>query len=62
MDLHPVLINFIGLSRQPLTNYSVAARSALKYVYRFLALLCKGYIEAQMEMIDAIPIIKGHIT
>ena len=48
MDLHRVLLNFISLSRQPLSTYSDDARTVLKYVYRFLALLCKGYNEAKM--------------
>ena len=48
MDLHPALIKFIGLSRRELKHYSPEARKVLKYVYRFLALLCKGFVEAQI--------------
>lgn len=48
MDLHPVLLKFIGLSRQSLETYSDDAMAVLKYVYRFLALLCKGFLEAKL--------------
>jgi hypothetical protein len=47
-DVHPVLLKFIGLSRQSLGAYSHDARKVLQYVYRFLALLCKGFLEAKL--------------
>ena len=64
MDLHPVLLNFIGLSRQTLETFSKDARNVLKYVYRFLALLCKGFLEAKLEIYKRermISVIKDHI-
>lgn len=64
MDLHPVLLKFIGLSRQSLETYSIDARNVLKYVYRFLTLLCKGFLEAKLEIYHhprMIQIIKDHI-
>lgn len=63
-DLHPVLLKFIGLSRQSLATYNEDAKNVLKYVYRFLALLCKGFLEAKLEIYHqdrVITIIKDHI-
>jgi hypothetical protein len=47
-DLHPVLLKFLGLSRQSLDSYTEDARNVLKYVYRFLTLLCRGLPEAKL--------------
>jgi hypothetical protein len=63
-DLHSVMLKFIGLSRQSLKAYSRDARNVLKYVYRFLALLCKGFLEAKLEVFHKegiLSIIKDHI-
>jgi hypothetical protein len=61
MDIHPSLLKFIGLSQQPLKKFTPEAMLAIKYVYRFLSLLTKGFPEAQSEMIKIIPKIKKHI-
>ena len=43
MDIHPSLLKFIGLSQQPLKKFTPEAMLAIKYVYRFLSLLTKGF-------------------
>lgn len=58
------MLKFIGLSRQSLATYNEDAKNVLKYVYRFLALLCKGFLEAKLEIYNQdriISIIKDHI-
>jgi hypothetical protein len=58
------MLKFIGLSRQSLIAYSDDARNMLKYVYRFLTLLCKGFLEAKLEVFHKegiLSIIKDHI-
>ena len=42
-DLHPIMLNFIGLSKQPIRDFKGDSRLVLKYVYRFLSLLAKAF-------------------
>lgn len=42
-DIHPLLLKFLDLSKQPLSTFSPQAKTALKYVYRFLTLLVKNF-------------------
>lgn len=37
------MLNFIGLSKQPIREFKGDARMVLKYVYRFLSLLAKSF-------------------
>lgn len=59
-DIHPLLIKFLGLSKQPLSEFNSFAKKALKYVYRFLSLLVKNFKEAKKEMIHMVKKIKTH--
>ncbi len=60
-DLHPIMLNFIGLSKQPLREFKGDARMVLKYVYRFLSLLAKSFSEAKGEMIHMKDKIFNHV-
>jgi len=61
-DIHPLLLKFLDLSKQPLSTFSPRAKTALKYVYRFLTLLVKNFKEAKKEMIHMIKKVKTHIS
>lgn len=37
------MLNFIGLSKEPLSGFKGDALLVLKYVYRFLSLLAKSF-------------------
>lgn len=60
-DLHPLLLKFLGLSKQPLSKFSVNAKTVLKYVYRFLTLLARNFKEAKNEMIHIVEKVKTHV-
>lgn len=60
-DLHPLLLKFLGLSKQPLSKFSYNAKTVLKYVYRFLTLLARNFKEAKNEMIHIVETVKIHV-
>ncbi len=60
MDLHPILLKFIGLSKRHLLTFNLDAKQILKYVYRFLTLLARNFKEAKKEMVHMIDKIKTH--
>jgi hypothetical protein len=60
-DLHPIMLNFIGLSKEPLSGFKGDALLVLKYVYRFLSLLAKSFSEAKSEMIHMKDKIFDHV-
>lgn len=60
-DLHPIMLNFIGLSKQPIRDFKGDSRLVLKYVYRFLSLLAKSFSEAKSEMIHMKDKIFDHV-
>lgn len=60
-DLHPILLKFLGLSKQSLETFSDNAKEVLKYVYRFLTLLARNYKEAKREMIHVVEKVKTHV-
>jgi hypothetical protein len=59
-DLHPLLIKFLGLSKQPLEKFSEHAKKVLKYVYRFLTLLARNFKEAKSEMTPILSTVRKH--
>ena len=59
-DLHPLLINFLNLSKQPLEKFNEHAKRVLKYVYRFLTLLARNFKEAKNEMIKIADTVRKH--
>lgn len=54
------MLRFLALSNQPLESFSSDAKLALKYVYRFLALLARNHSEAKKEMVGWISRVKTH--
>ena len=58
--MHPLLLRFLDLSKQPLHQFSPYAKTVLKYVYRFLTLLVRNFQSTKKEIIHMVEKAKAH--